>query len=137
MILVDSNVLMYAAGAPHANKDSSVALLERIARGTLKACIDTEVLQEVLHRYRSIKRWEEGSQLYLLARRIFSVIQPVTAEVLDIAHDLMTVHPDLVARDAVHAALYKHIRAAALCSFDRDFDTIPSITRVEPTALLD
>jgi hypothetical protein len=40
MILVDANVLMYAAGAPHPDKTPSVRLLEQIANGDVVAAID-------------------------------------------------------------------------------------------------
>ena len=70
MILVDANVLMYAAGTPHAHKGPSQALLQRVASGEVDAAIDAETLQEILHRYRAIDRWEEGSRLHGLARRV-------------------------------------------------------------------
>ncbi len=34
-MLIDSNVFMYAAGAPHPNKAPSVAFLQRVASGAL------------------------------------------------------------------------------------------------------
>ena len=64
MILVDANVLMYAAGAEHAHKTASLQLLERVACGDLEGVLDSEVLQEVLHRYRAIGRWVEGRAVY-------------------------------------------------------------------------
>lgn len=44
MILVDSNVLMYAMGAEHSNKSLALGFLNRIAQGELLATIDAEVL---------------------------------------------------------------------------------------------
>lgn len=83
MILVDTNVIMYAAGAPHPHKEPSVFLLDRIARGEIDAAIDAETLQEILHRYRAIGRWDDGKTVYDLARQIFHVVIPITAETLD------------------------------------------------------
>ena len=83
MILVDANILMYASGADHPHKAPSMKFLERIARGELEACIDAEALQEVLHRYRAIGRWDEGRAIYDLSRQIFLVVLPVTVEALD------------------------------------------------------
>lgn len=71
MILVDTNVLMYAAGADSRHKEASARFLERVGSGEVDAVIDAEVLQEVLHRYRV----------------------------------LMDGYPDLMARDALHAAV--------------------------------
>jgi hypothetical protein len=62
VILIDANVIMYAAGANHPHKRPSVALLERVAAGEVEATVDAEVLQEILHRYRAIGRWEDATR---------------------------------------------------------------------------
>ena len=132
MILVDSNVLMYAAGAEHANKQPSVRFLERVARNEVSATVDAAVLQEVLHRYRAIGRWAAGRTLYDRARQLFPQVVPVGAEVLDHARHLMDECPGLMARDALHASVVTVHSLSALCSFDRDFDQVPGVVRVEP-----
>lgn len=132
MMLVDTNVLMYAAGAPHPNKAPSVALLGRMAAGEVEATIDAECLQELLHRYRAIGRWKEGRRVYDLARRIFPSVIPVTAEILDTARALMDQHPDLMARDALHAGVVVQQRLEGVFSFDTDFDRIPGLARRAP-----
>ncbi len=132
MLLIDANILMYAAGAPHPHKLPSAQLLERIARGDVEATINAETLQEVLHRYRAIKRWNDGRQVYDLARQIFPSVIPVTSEILDRARELLDRHASLMARDALHAAVVMHEGFDALCSYDRDFDVIAGLSRVEP-----
>jgi uncharacterized protein len=132
VILVDTNVVMYAAGASHRNKEPSVALLDRIAKGEVEAALDAEVLQEILHRYRAIKRWPEGSKVYDLARTIFPVVLPITADVLDRARDLLDDHPGLWARDALHVAVVLHHGLDGIYSYDRDLEGIPGVERLEP-----
>lgn len=132
MILVDANVLMYAAGAPHAHKAPSVRFLEGVARGEVDAVVDAEVLQEVLHRYRALDRWEDGRRVFDLARTLFPVVLPVTAEVLDRARLLLDAWPHLMARNALHAAVVLHHELDGVCSYDRDFDPVPGVRRVEP-----
>jgi predicted nucleic acid-binding protein len=132
VILLDANVLMYAAGAAHPHKTPSAALLERIARGEVDAAVDAEVLQEILHRYRAIGRWTEGRRVYDLARRIVPVVLPITVALLDEARRLCDAHAAIMARDALHAAAVRQSGAEALCSYDRDFDRIRGITRREP-----
>jgi len=132
MILVDSNVLMYAAGAEHPHKDPSVKFLERVANGQVEATIDAEVLQEILHRYRSLGRWKDGGKVYDLARTLFPSVVPVTAEVLDRARVLMDRHESILARDALHAAVVMIQGFQAICSYDGDFDGIPGVVRREP-----
>lgn len=133
MILVDSNVLMYAAGTAHPNKKASLALLQRIAEAKVEAVLDAEVLQEVLHRYRAIGRWETGRELYDRIRRIFPAVIPVTAGILDVARRLLDEHPRLMARDALHAAVCGEAGLEAICSYDRDFDQLPEVKRLEPS----
>ena len=132
MILLDSNILMYAAGAEHPNKAPSVALLRRIADGEVDAAIDAEVLQEILHRYRAIRRWEDGRRVYDLTRTLLPVVLPITAPILDAARAFMDAHPDVTARDALHAAVCLDAGADGLCSYDRFFDRIEGIRRLEP-----
>ncbi len=136
MILVDSNVLMYAAGAAHHHKKPSMTLLQRIAFEEVEGIIDAEVLQEILHRYRAINRWKGGCRAYDLARRVFQVVVPITADVVDDTRQLMDIHDWLTARDALHAAVCGQIGADAICSYDRDFDRIAQLKRVRPQELI-
>ena len=132
MILLDANIIMYAAGAPDPHKAPSVALLERVARGEVDAAVDAEALQEILHRYRAIRRWNDGRRVYDLARRSILTVFPVTAEVTDEARQIMDDHPTLMARDALHAAVCRVVGAEAICSYDADLDIIDGLRRVEP-----
>jgi hypothetical protein len=130
MILVDSNVLMYAAGGDHPNKTAAVAFLDGIAHGKYRAAIDAEVLQEILHRYSALNRWEEGCKVYQLSRTLFPDVLPITGEVLDRARDLIGRYWPLSARDAIHAAVVDAYSLAGICTFDRDFDRIRGLKRV-------
>jgi len=132
VILIDANILMYAAGAQHPCKQPSVALLASIAKGTTEAAVDTEVLQEVLHRYRAIDRWSDGRRVYDAARRIFTIVLPITAETTDRARLLLDRYPELSARDALHAAVVETRDLEAICSYDRDYDQIHDLRRIEP-----
>ena len=136
MILVDANILMYAAGADHPNKDPSLRFLESVAAGDTEGVLDAEVLQEVLHRYRAIHRWEAGRSVYDHARQIFSVVLPITAEVLDIARLHLDAFSRISARDAPHAAVAETYEVDLLCSYDRGFDAIAGLHRVGPEDVL-
>lgn len=136
MILLDANIFMYAGGNPHPNKIPSLVFLEQVALGELEAGVDGEVLQEILHRYRAINRWEDGRRVYDYARQVFPQVIPITATILDKARELMDVHLTLSARDALHAAVYELMEAEAWCSYDHDFDTIPGLIRREPSHFL-
>lgn len=135
MILLDTNIIMYAAGAPHPCKAPSAALLDRIAHGTIDAALDAEALQEILHRYRAIRRWKDGRRVYDLARRLVVTVLPITADVTDQARAIMDDYPTLMARDALHAAVCLRAGAVAICSYDADLDVVAGLRRVEPTAI--
>ncbi len=132
MILVDSNILMYAAGTPHPNKRSSLEFLRRAAGGELEVTLNAEVLQEILHRYRALNRWKEGMRVYDQARHIVPLTIPITAGILDRSRLLLDEYEDLMSRDAVHAAVVEIHRLEAICSYDRDFDQISWLRRIEP-----
>jgi predicted nucleic acid-binding protein len=132
MILVDANIFMYAAGAEHPHKEPSREFLEQVARGEVEAVVDAEALQEILHRYRASGHWSEGSRIYDLARRIMPLVLPITAEVLDKSHALLDRYAALTARDALHAAVVQNHGLRAICSYDKDFDEIEGLERIQP-----
>lgn len=132
MILVDSTVLMYAAGTVHPHKGPCVELLERVASADVEAAVDSEVLREILHRYRAMNRWSDGRRVYDLTRRIFPGVVPVTADVLDGARGLLDLHPGLTAGAALHGAVVQTHSLDAICSYDRSLDRIAGVKRMEP-----
>jgi predicted nucleic acid-binding protein len=130
MILVDANVLMYAAGAEHAYKAPSVACLNRVAAGEVDATIDAEVLREILHRYRSLNRWSDGQRVYALSRSLFQEALAITGDVMDVARQILAADATVSARDAVHAAVVTAYGLEGICSFDTDFDRLAGCPRV-------
>jgi uncharacterized protein len=130
--LVDSSVFMYAAGQEHPLKKRAMAFLESAAEGSVEAVIDAEALQEILHRYCALKRWQEGRLVYDTARMLFPEVLAVTGEVMDRARQLMDEQDRLMARDALHAAVMVVYGLASITSFDPDFDRVVGLKRVEP-----
>ena len=131
MILVDTNVLMYATGTEHQFKDDSLRLLNAIATQSVEAAINAEILQEILHRYRAVGRWEEGKAVFDRACALFSPIYPVGEEEVRRARFVMDQY-DLGARDAIHVAVAERQGVEAICSYDRAFDRVETVKRVEP-----
>ena len=131
-VLVDTNVLMYAAGAEHRHRSPSLGFLGAVSRGEIDAVINVETLQEVLYRYRSLGRWSDGLRVYDLARDLFPLVLPTTVEVMDRSRQLLDEVAGLMTRDAIHAAVVQEYGLDAICSFDADFDAIPGLRRIEP-----
>jgi uncharacterized protein len=46
--------------------------------------------------------------------------------------DLYVAHPSISFADCYHAVLVKRLGLTEIVSFDRDFDRLPGVTRVEP-----
>ena len=135
MILVDTNVIMYATGQEHPSKPLCLALLERVATGELDVAIDTEALQEIMHRYRNMGRWETGGrEAFDITCALFVTILPVTDQVAILGARLLDEHRAMAARDAIHAAAVLVNDLDGICSFDRDFDCIQTVRRYVPDA---
>jgi predicted nucleic acid-binding protein len=132
LILIDANLFMYAAGAEHPHKSPSVVMLDRIALGEIEAAVDAEVLQEILHRYRAIRRWQDGREVYALARRIVPLVVAITDKIVDRARDLLDGDARLSARDALHTAVVLDRGMEGICSYDRDLDRVAGLRRLEP-----
>jgi predicted nucleic acid-binding protein len=132
MYLIDANVFMYAAGSDHPNKSLSRQLLVRVASGEVEAAVDAEVLQEILHRYRSIGRWDDGRTVYDLVRTIVPLVIPITDLILDRCRHLMDKYPEIMARDALHAAAVLETKANGFYTFDSDFEIINEVQIIQP-----
>ncbi len=132
MILLDTNILMYAGGGLHPCKAPSLRLLRRVAAGEVAAAINAEVLQEIVHRFHGTPRWADGVRMYELARQVLPLVVPVTEAVLGRVVRLMQRHPSLTARDAVHAATALAEGVRGICSYDTDFDQVLGLRRLVP-----
>ena len=136
MILIDTNILMYASGVGHPGKQPSLDILEAVGEGKVDAAIDAEVLQEILYRYRSINRWEQGQVVYDYARSLFTIVLPITADVVHLARYYLGLHDGMDPRDAIHASVAIRSSLDAVVSYDRHYDILDEVNRVEPNELL-
>jgi predicted nucleic acid-binding protein len=135
VILIDANILMYAAGKDHPAKEPSARLVRQVARGGVDVCLDAEVLQEIPHRYWGIKRPADGKRVYDSARRLIPEVLPITAPIVDRARTLLDLYPHLSARDALHSAVVLEHILGGICSFDGDFDQVDGVVRFLPEQL--
>lgn len=90
-----------------------------------------EVLQEILHRYLHLSKRAEAFQVCDLFSRIVGEVLAVEAGDMDEARALLETHPGLTSRDAIHAAIARR-HGLAVVSYDRHFDDLPFISRLEP-----
>lgn len=130
MIFVDSNVPMYLVGAAHPNKVAAQQLLERAVVDGEALTTDTEVFQEVLHRYAAIGRREAIDPTFELLLGVVDVVFPIEVEDVQRARRLVVTNERLSARDAVHVAVMERRGIGRILTFDHGFDEIAGIDRL-------
>lgn len=133
-VYLDANVFVYAAGRPHPLKEPCVAVLRRVEAGDLVATTSTETLQELLHVYQRRGLATAGATLVRQVMALLPDILPVETADLGVAADLVEAHPDLPARDAVHAAVARRHGIATIVSADKHFDGLGELTRTDPAS---
>lgn len=134
-LFVDTAVLIYAAGAAHDLREPCRRILLEIGSNVLEATTSVEVVQEILHRYMSIRRPDVGRQLATETMDVFAPVLPVTHAVMRRVPDLAERYPDLSARDLVHLATCIHEGITEIVSPDRGFDQVTEVRRIDPAIL--
>ena len=122
---------MYVAGREHPCRESARRFLERVRNHEIDGCTSTEVLQEILYRYCALQRRDLAAEVYDLFVEVCPVVLGVTLSDTDRARDLLAQRSRLSPRDAVHAAVMLNHQIEWIATFDRGFDDIPGIQRME------
>lgn len=131
MVFVDSNVPMYVAGGEHPLRDRALRFLTRARAGEIELCTSTEVLQEILYRYIGLGRPDMAEAVYDLFVAQCAVVYPVTLAETDRAKRLLRGPQGISVRDAVHAAVMIEHQLVDIATFDRGFDRVPGIARLD------
>ena len=132
-VFIDANVPIYAAGGDHPLKEPCARILRSVAEDPQPFVTDSEVLQELLHRYLALGRWELGREvLRAFAEAMDGRVEPVLAEDVLSASRLADRHPDVSARDLVHAAVMQRMGTGRIISADTDFDRMEGVERLDP-----
>jgi len=129
----DSNIFIYAVGRDHPLKAPSTAAIQKIRDGKTHAIINTEIIQEILYRFQSLRQLPAGIRLARDAMLIASRILSVTQRDLSLALQLLEAYPRIQTRDAFHAATMINNGIKEIISTDSHFDLISEIKRVDPT----
>ena len=130
MTFLDSNIPMYLVGAPHPHKRDAQQMLERLLSEEERLVTDTEVLQEILHRYVAIDRRDAIQPAFDAVLGITDEVFGVEIADLERAKNIVLGHTRLSARDALHLAVMERHGVSRIMSFDSGFDGFPGITRV-------
>jgi uncharacterized protein len=130
LIFVDANVPMYLVGRPHPHKLDAQATVERLIAGREGLVTSSEVFQEIMHRYVSLDRRGQIAVAFDLLQEIVDDVVAVEKDDVLMAKDLVSSHPRLSARDAVHVAVMRRLEIARILSFDVGFDVVAGIERL-------
>jgi len=129
---LDANVIMYSLVSSHPYKEPCKNILEKIKSGDIRALTNTEVLQEILHRYFSLGKPDIAEIGYASIIRLCLTILPVTLAETNRALGLMKANSAITSRDAIHAATMINNDIKEIISTDSHFDLIPGINRIDP-----
>ncbi len=129
-VFIDSNIPMYVAGRDHPLREPARRFLERVRAGELDGCTSTEVLQEILYRYATLKRLDLAREVYELFVLVCPVVYPVTLADTDRAKQLVCAGGGIGVRDAIHAAVMLNNDIEDIATFDVGFDLIKQVRRL-------
>ena len=130
MIFVDSNVPMYLVGGAHARKVDAERALEHAVSDRERLVTDTEVLQEILHRYVAIDRRDAIQPAFDAILGVVDEVFSIDLGAVDRAKAIVLGNRRLSARDALHVAVMEREGVHRIMSFDRGFDGVPAIERL-------
>lgn len=133
---IDANVPIYAAGSDHPYKEPCARILRVLANAPQTFVTDSEVLQEILHRYLASGRWTLGREVVrAFAEAMRGRVESVHAEDIALAAELADRHSRVSARDLVHAAVMQRLGVDYIISADTDFDHLEGIERLDPARI--
>ena len=128
---MDSNIPMYVAGRDHPNRERSRRFMDAAQAGDFEACTSTEVLQEILYRYSALGRLDLASSVYDFFVALVPVVFDVTLADTDLAKELLAATGGVSARDCVHGAVMINHGVDTIATFDRGFDRLGKIVRLD------
>lgn len=124
---------MYAAGRDSPKKLPCQQLLKRVVIASrLKFCTNSEVLQEILHRYTAIGAQEVGFRIFDNVFALGLIMFAVEADDVVRAKSFLIQIPTLSTRDAVHLGVMQGHGVRKIASYDRGFSAIDWVERIEP-----
>jgi hypothetical protein len=130
VIFIDSNVPMYLVGSPHPNKIAAEHAIAALIARREKLATNTEVFQEILHRYASIGRLDAIQATFDAVLGLVDEVFPIELENVERAKTILLGKYRLSARDAIHVAVMEQRGIQQILSFDKGFDRYPNVRRV-------
>jgi predicted nucleic acid-binding protein len=134
LIVLDTTVLIYAAGTEHPLKAPCERALEAVATGAIRATTIAGVLQEFASVWARRRPRKDASARALDYLAMLAPLQRVDEQDLEAGLRLYERHTDLGSFDAVLAAVALERNAQALVSADRAFAAVRGLPYVNPAS---
>ena len=135
MILLDTNIFIYAHGRPHRYKEPCRLLLARIGDTATEYNIDVELLQEIMHVYSSRGAREFGLEIFDILVELFPDPLPIGRTEMVAARRILERYPVLSPRDAIHVAVVSTQRLEGIVTTDAAFGRVQGLSVYDPIAL--
>ena len=119
MIFVDANVFMYFVGPDDPRREEVRAFFSQSRKRSMSLVTSSEVLQELLHVHVSRNQHQRLHAAFELVDAAMSEVWSVDREDVEMARDIVPMHPELEARDLVHLACCIRRQPNHLMTFDR------------------
>jgi len=91
---------------------------------------DAEVLQEILHRYGAIRRYDAIQPAFDALLDVVDQVFSIESATVEQAKAVVLGRSHLSARDAIHIAVREINGIDRIMSFDEGFDSYPKIQRI-------
>lgn len=133
---LDTNIPIYAAGREHPLKEPCLRILRLVAQHPESFVTDVEVLQELIHRYLTLRQWDLGRGVFSrFAGLMEGRIEPILALDVAAAAGLADQHAAVSGRDLLHAAVLRRLGDDRIVTADRDFERLGALERLDPATL--
>lgn len=135
-IFLDANIPTYAGGTVHPLKQPCVDILQLAAQAPRRVTTDTEVFQELLHRYLALNRWALGAHVFSnFATVVAGQVETIEFADVLLAAQLVTRYRGLSARDLMHVAVMQRVGIRLIATADAGFEQVNGINRLDPAQL--
>jgi predicted nucleic acid-binding protein len=132
VIVVDTTILVYAAGGRHELAEPSRRLFDAVAEDRIQATTTLDVIQEFVHAFSRRRPRGEAAENARSYSTLLSPLLSGDAEQLAAALRLFETHERLDAFDAFLAAVALEAGAEALVSADAAFASVAELSHVAP-----
>lgn len=132
VLLIDTNVLMYASGPEHPLREPSVRIITLIGERRLEATSTTEAIQEFAHIFARRRGRLASRQQSMTYAALLAPLRVAEQEHLEAGLRLWADNEQLGAFDAVLAAVALDTKYATIVSADRAFASVTGLNHVFP-----